>query len=127
MTGDSFIPPVGQIHSEEAGVAALTELLKAYPQIKSEEELEEDESSSPEDLRMEAEATPIDLSTWIIPAPDARPEPPAARPDEAARPTAPRVVEADSPRVMGVPKTAVQASLFPAEPEQANDLIRQRS
>ncbi|SRR6266545_1894150 len=102
-----FIPA-----EEEAGVAALTMLLKAYPQIKSEEEVEEEEASAPENLRIEIEAPPIDLSTWIIPAPDARPEPLAAGPDEVARPTSPRVVEANPPLIMGVPKTATQQSLF---------------
>jgi tRNA G10 N-methylase Trm11 len=51
----------------EAGVAVLTELLKAYPQIKSAEDAKDDDARTTEELEAEGEAPTIDLRTWLIP------------------------------------------------------------
>jgi hypothetical protein len=97
---------------EGAGVAALAQALKSYPPMKSSEEVEEEESSAPEDAPAEVEAPPIDLASWIIPAPDARPKPLAFKPNDPPKEPSLKVDEPHPKPDMGVPKTAVQGALF---------------
>lgn len=95
---------------EDVGVEQITKLLKAYPPVKSEGEVE-DEEFTPEDAPMETEAAPVDLTKWVIPTPEARLE---AKPAASVAPRAAAPSELDDAPTYsaGVPLTASQAALF---------------
>ncbi|MCI0393248.1 MAG: strawberry notch family protein [Acidobacteria bacterium] len=102
-----FIPT-----EEEAGVAALAKVLKAYPQSKSAEEVEEEEVAAFEDAPVEIEVAPINLATWLIPPPEVRREPTSDIPVESPAPSPTLAENAPPEYAMGVPRTAAQSVLF---------------